>query len=333
VKATTILTVLVFALTHQTVASGVISFRFVVDGQAIPCPSIVEFHLDGRTIVAEHTDRGFIVPAIFNKKPSEWSADKTVQVKVSCGDYALNFPKLPPSWVSPGQWEVGIAYPPFWMERFGYLRAVEQGTWLSYLESECDGCDPGVFTTVSHPSPPASLIANLRREQPSSSGGRARDIAYALAVFNAEYRQNREFLLKRLNTCIDRPKDSPEDEVCDGTLLDYVTNLYWRGDSTLLQPLLQLADSRKDVIHEIGRFYADLLDRHAATTVDGLSKLAPEKQRTICRLAGEDEYSIDEPKLERVTEHLHAIRNETANQCLGLAEKAANDVPWRQQRK
>lgn len=332
-KATTVLVVLMFALPHQVMASGVISFRFVVDGKAISCPSIVEFHLDGRTIVAERTDHGFIVPAIFNKKPSEWSADRTVQVKVSCGDYALDFLKLPPSWVSPGQWEVGIAYPPYWMERFGYLRAIEQGTWLSYLESECDGCDPGVFTTVSHPSPPASLIANLRREQPSSSGGRARDIAYALAVFNVEYQQNREFLLDRLNTCIDRPKDSPEDEVCDGRLLDYVTNLYWRGDSMMLQPLLQMADSRKDVINDIGRFYADLLDRQTATTVDGVSKLVPEKQRAICRLAGEDEYSIDKPKLKRVTEHLRAMGNETANQCLGEAEKAANDVPWRQQRK
>jgi len=237
----------------------------------------VELRLDGLAIVAERTDGGFLVPVAFDKKSSEWPSDKAVEAKVICGEYVLNF-NLPPSRVSPGQWEVGIAYPPHWMERFGYLRAVEEGTWLSYLESECNGCDPGVITTVSHPSPPASLIADLRREQPSSSGERARDIAYALAVFDAEYQQNRDFLLGRLNACIARPKESPEDEVCDGTLLDYVTNLYWRGDSTLLQPLLQLADSRKDVIHEIGSFYADLLDRHTATTVDELGKLAQESR-------------------------------------------------------
>jgi hypothetical protein len=330
VKATTILAVLMFALPFPVMASGVIAFRFVVDGKLISCTSTVEFDLDGRAIVAESASRGFIVPAIFNKKPSEWPSDKTVQVKVSCGDYALNFPKLPPSWVSPGQWEVGIAYPPAWIERFGYLRAVEEGTWLSYLESECNSCDPGVFTTVSHPNPPASLIASLRREQPKSSGGRARDIAYALAVFDAEYQQNRDSLLDQLNVCLARPRESLEDDVCDGRVLDYVTNLYWRGDSTLLQPLLRLADSRKDVIHEIGRFYADLLDRRTETIVDGLSELVPEKQMVICQLAGEDEFSIDEPKLERVTERLRAIGNETAKQCLRVAEKAANDVPWRQ---
>jgi hypothetical protein len=77
-----------------------------------------------------------------------------------------------------------------------------------------------------------------------------------------------------------------------------------------------MADSRKDVIHEIGRFYADLLDRHTATTVDELGKLAQEKQRLICQLAGEDEYSLDQPKFERVTQRLHGIGNQTANQCL-----------------
>jgi hypothetical protein len=186
---------------------------------------------------------------------------------------------------------------------------------------------------VSHPSPPASFVASLRREQPSSSGERANDIAYALAVFDAEYHQNRDFLLGRLNACLARPKESPEDEMCDGRLLDYVTNLYWRGDSTLLQPLLQLADSRKDVIHEIGRFYADLLDRDTATTIDELKKFVQDKQTLICQLAGEDEYSLDEPKLERVTQRLHAIGSEAANQCLQVAETAANDVPWRQRRK
>jgi hypothetical protein len=320
------------AIPHPALASGIISFRFVVDDKPISCTSSVELRLDGHAIITERTDGGFLVPAAFNKKPSEWPADKTVQVKVTCGDYVLNF-DLPPSWVSPGQWEAGIAYPPHWMERFGYLRAVEEGKWLSYLESECNGCDPGVFTTVSHPSPPASLIESFRREQPNSSGERCRDIAYALAVFDAEYQQNRDFLLHELNTCLARPKESSEDDVCDATLLDYVTNLYWRGDTTLLKPLLQLADSRKDVIHGIGRFYADLLDRHPATTVEELSKLGQDKQRLICQLAGEDEYSLDEPKLERVVQRLHAIGNETANDCLQVASTAANDVPWRQRQK
>ncbi len=332
-KVAVILTVLLLALPHPVIASEFISVTFVVDGKPIACANTVQLRLDGRTIVPKRTDRGFIVPVVFNKKPSEWSPDKRVEVTVSCGEYTLIFPKLEPWWVRPGQWEAGIAYPPYWIERFGYLRAVEQGTWLSYLQFECTGCDPGVFTTISHPTPPASLLASLRREQPSSSGEHARDIAYALAVFDTEYQRNRGYLLESLNACLSRPKESPENDVCDGKLLAYVTNLYWRGDSALLEPLLQLAESRKDVILEIGRFYADLLDRRTAITLEGLRKLSPEKQRVICKLAGEDEYSIDEPKLERVTEHLHAIGGETADQCLRVAEQAANDVPWRQKRK
>jgi uncharacterized protein with HEPN domain len=53
----------------------------------------------------------------------------------------------------------------------------------------------------------------------------------------------------------------------------------------------------------------------------------------ICKLAGEDEYSINEPKLERVAGRLQAIGDETADRCLQEAEKAANDVPWRRERK
>jgi hypothetical protein len=301
-----------------------ISVTFAVDGKPVACgDSKIELRLDGRTVVPKRTDHGFAVPVVFNKKPSEWSPDKKVYVTVSCGEYTLNFPKVEPGWVRSGQWEFGIAYPPYWIERFGYLSAIEQGTWLSYLEFNCDECDPGVFTTISHPTPPALLLSSLRREQPNSSGGRARDIAYALAVFGNDYQRNRDYLLELLNACLSRPKESSENDVCDRTLLGYVTNLYWRGDSALLRPLLQLAESRKDVILEIGTFYANLLDRRTTTTVDGIRKLPPEKQRMICKLAGEDEYSSNKPKLERVSGRLQAIGDETANRCRQEAERAA----------
>ena len=332
-KAESLLAVLMLVLSSPVVASGFISVKFVVDGKPISCSSTVQLRLDGRTIVPKRTDRGFNVPAVFDENPSDRSPNKSVDVTVSCGEYTLVLPKVPAGWVSAGQWEAGIAYPPYWIKQFWYLEALEKGTWLSYLESECNGCDPGVFTTISHPNPPKPVVASLRREQPGSSGERARDLAYALAVFDTEYQRNRDYLLETLKACLARPKESPEDDVCDGRLLDYVTNLYWRGDSALLQPLLQLADSRRDVIGDAGRFYAKLLERHTAVTVDGLRQLTPEKQRVICRLAGEDEYSHDEPMFERVAKRLHGIGDETANQCLQIAEQAANDVPWRQKPK
>jgi len=304
-----------------------IAVKFAIDGKTVACDKLgVQLHLDGHTILPKHTDSDFTVPAAFSKTGQEWSSQQKVDVSVSCGKYTLSFPKLHPTWVSPGQWEVGIAYPPYWIERFGWTRAVEKGTWLTYLDSECNGCDPGIFTTISHASPPLSLLTRLRHEQPGASGERARDIAYALSVFGMDYHRNRDYLVELLNACLSRPKDSPEDDVCDSRLLDYLTNLYWRGDSGLLENLLQLADSRKDVILEIGTFYANLLDRHTAVAVRGMQKVSADKQRSICSLAGEDDFSIDGPKLKRVAERLHATGDAVAELCLQEAERAAGRV-------
>jgi hypothetical protein len=134
-------------------------------------------------------------------------------------------------------------------------------------------------------------------------------------VFNIEYQQNRDYLQSLLNRCLAKPRNSPEEDGCDWRLLDYVTNLYWRGDNVLLTPLLQVADGRKDVILEIGTFYADLLDRRAPSVVDLLSRLSPEKQVEVCKMAGEDELSRNKPKLERVLKRLRAIRHEAAARC------------------
>jgi hypothetical protein len=294
-----------------------ISVKFAVDGKQLACDDLrVDLRLAGRHIVPRQAGQSFTVPSEFDKKSLESSPSQKVDVTVSCGDYTLAFPKLHPSWVSAGSWEVGIAYPLYAIERFRHSGALERGTWLSYLISECNGCDPGVVTTVSQSDPPAGLVDALQKEQPNASGGRGRNIAYALAVFNSEYQRNRDYLLSLLASCLSRPKESPEDDECNAELLDFIANLYWRGDEGLLAPLLQLADTRKDVILEIGTFYADLLDRHSSAALRGLSELPKEKQELVCRLACEDDLSIDSPKFERVSKSLREARNEVADRCL-----------------
>jgi len=323
-----VLLVAVIAAAQERERNGFVSVTFAIDGKTVACENlIVDLLLDGRHIVPKNTDQGFTVPSVFAEKPSQWPPDKTVDVSVSCDKYTVTFPKLHPSWVSPGRWELGIEYPPYWMERSRGTTVIERGAWLSYLESECNGCDPGVVTMMSHPDPPASLLAGLHHEQPNASAGRARDIAYALAVFGSEYDRNRDYLVELLSSCLSRPRDSPEDNVCDGKLLDYLTNLYWRGDSELLQPLLQSADSRKDVIDEIGTFYANLLDRRTAAALRGMQEISIDKQRTICNMAGEDDLSLDPPKLERVTDRLRAAQDDLAERCLQAAEKGAGRAP------
>ena len=331
-RITTVLLVMIAASASAQTreSSQSISVRFVIDGKPASCDHLrIQLRLDGRRIEPKYTDRGFAIPTAFDKKASESSADERVDVSVSCGKYTLTFPKLHPTWVSPGSWEVGIVHPPYWFEKFRYTRAIEHGTWLSYLDSECNQCDPGVMTSISHRTPPASAVKLLRDQQPTASGERARDIAYALAVYNVEYRQNRDYVLELLNGCLSRPRESSEDDVCDHRLLDYVTNLYWRGDSALLPQLLQMADSRKDVIGEIGTFYANLLDRRTAVAVEGLQSLSIAKQQTICRLAGEDDFRIDSPKLERVAQQLHAASGDVAERCLQEVKKASVHVSLR----
>lgn len=195
---------------------------------------------------------------------------------------------------------------------------------MSYLVTECNECDPGLVTEQTHNDVPQSVLDDIREEQPTAGGRRARDIAYVLAVFRFNYDGNRELLVKQLKSCLDRPKNSPEDDVCDRRLVDYIANLYWRGDSGLLQILLNIAEKREDVLDEAGEFYAVLLDRRMKVAMEGLPNLPEERQRLVCQMAFTDDLRFDSPKLKRITEKLRASTQNEAAQCLrGITEIVA----------
>jgi hypothetical protein len=316
------------AIAQERQHSELISVAFSIDTKPISCKKLqVTLRLDGRTIAPTIIGSGFIVPSVFiNKKASEWDSGKRVDVSVSCGEYTLTFPQLYPTWVTPGSWELGIAHPPYWFEQFGSNPAIEHGTWLSYLEFECNGCDPGVVTTISHSTPLPSLVTSLLREQPSATGERSKDIAYALAVLGSKYQNNRDYLVGLLNACLSRQKQSAEDDVCDARLVDYVTNLYWRGDNELLVPLLQMADDRKDVIGEIGIFFGELLDRRSDAALQAMRLLPENRQRMVCKLAGQEDLSSDPPKFERITKRLEAVGDLVAERCLEETQIAVQRV-------
>lgn len=302
-----------------------IRVKFAIDGKTKPCENLkVTLRLDGHVIVPEHSAQGFLVPKVFRRKPSAWPDNKKANISIGCGQRTFEFSEHP-GWVSAGDWEVGIAYPPYWFEQFRYTEAVEHGAWLDYLISECNGCAPGVITAVSHAIPPSALVSVLREEQPRASGERARDIAYELSVFKIDYRRNRDYLMAVLKSCLSAPqiRPEPQDDPCDGHLLDYVTNLYWRGDSQVLGPLLGSVDSDKDTVSEIGTFYSNLLERRSAEVLHGMRDLPPEKQRLICGLAGQDDLSMNGPKFDRVVDRLKADNSETADRCLRKVERAA----------
>jgi hypothetical protein len=198
---------------------------------------------------------------------------------------------------------------------------IERGAWVSYLGFEKTG--DGVVLWIAHPEPIPGMVEQWLKEQPTAAGERARDIAYALAVSNADYPRNRDYLIRLLGDCLARPKGSPEENGCDYELAVDITNLYWRGDKTLLPPLLAVADRRGDVLGSIGTFYADLLDRQPDAALGGLRALDSKRQKVVCELAGED-LRTGSIQMKRVQKSLFVLPgDEVASRCLKVAEDAA----------
>jgi len=241
-----------------------------------------------------------------------------VDISFSCGEHTFSFPRQHPAFVRQGDWELGIARPLYAIERFSRTRELEQGAWLAYLIFEGE---PGVVTFAPQPDPPVDVADAMQKEQSSATGKRARDIAYLLAVFGIEYERNRDYLMRLLSRCLSRPKESPEADECDSELLDFATTLYWRGDNTLLVPLLQMADSRRDVIGEIGTFYSDLLDRQKGTALAAIEELGADQQHLVCRLAYEDDLSNNRPKRDRIKAFLSKTGGDAAARCSSAIEE------------
>jgi len=294
-------------------SSNLIRVKFSIDGTSAPCRGFhVELRLNGASIKARQSGQGFEVPEEFLRAAHRWKDNQRVDISLTCSGHTLIFPGVHPGFVEAGEWELGIAQPLYAVKEYGYSHEFDRGTWLSYLIFEGE---PGVVVLISQSAPPDGLSDSLQKEAPNASPERARDIAYVLAVLSVDYEKNRDQLLSSLNGCLSRPKESPEDDLCDSDLLRFVVNLYWRGDSTLLGPLLQIAESRHDVIGEIGDFYSDLLDRRGAIALIAMEDLPNDKGQTVCKLANDD-LSYDPPKRERVIAYLEEARSEAAAPCL-----------------
>jgi hypothetical protein len=290
--------------------------------QDLSCHGLtVELQLDGQTITPTYAEGGFVVPDEFKKlKDSGQATQKEISARVTCDGHSLEFPGVSANWVSEGRWTVGIDYPPF--VHFTHHGMVEKGAWVSYLGFESTG--DGIELWIAHPEPLPGMVEQWLKEQPTAAGERARDIAYALAVSNADYQRNRDYLIRLLGDCLARAKGSPEENGCDYELTDDVINLYWRGDKTLLQPLLDLAHWHdKDVADDIGTFYGDLLDRQPDVVLSSLRTMDAEHQNRVCEFAGEDDFWLDSPQMQRVHKSLTAAGDEVAIRCLQVAEAAA----------
>lgn len=302
------------SLSAQAAPEEHISVALVVDGQQAACDNFeIELCLNGDTIKPKVTGQAFQIPAAFKKPAAEWNDSDKLDISLTCNNDKLVFLGQHPAFVRAGDWQLGMARPLYAVKEYGYTHEFDRGAWLGYLIFEGE---PPVVTFVAQPDPLAGMLNALIKQQADASDGHARDIAYELAVLRFDYPTNRDHLLSVLNRCLLRPKESPENDECDGDLLKFVVNLYWRGDSALLLPLLRIADTRRDVIDDIGGFYADLLERRGKSALDAMQHLPEAQQALVCRLAYEDDFIHDPPKLLRVKKTLGEHDDPVAGRCL-----------------
>jgi hypothetical protein len=313
------------AFCQKPVPRASIAFSFAVDGENVPClHRAIELRADGRVIPVRATAFGFVIPPVFRRLAAKKAlAGRKVDVRVTCGGQVFEFPQEDASNIVPGSWRLEVSYPTTWLTSAVESPALERGTWFSSMAWECKGCRPAPKTTVPHYDLPTAFADRLRSEQPQAKGARAMQIAYALVVFNIEAETNLALLTDQLKSCLSATGKPPDNSVCNNPLLaEDLVNLYWRGDSELLDPLLQLADSHTDVTAEMGDFYADLLDRRPDQMLGGLKGLAPEKQLSVCVRAGENEHEGSDARFRRMRAHLQAAGTDAARQCLQQAEAA-----------
>ena len=303
-----------------------ISVSFAIDGEPTPCDDLrVEQRVDKVVIPAKLVGHGFIVPELFfhlyaNPRSRE---ESNIDIHVRCGGHTLDFPGLNPVQVLPGVWEVGIRYPTSWLIDDVESPLLEKADWYSYLATDCNDCDPGLITKFAHFDLPSAFAEDLVKEQPQATGERAMDVAYALAVFNSDYQQNRDYLFSMFEACLSNPSRPVIEDICDDRrLYKELANLYWRGDNDLLLPLLRAAEeTRAGAVDGAGRFYADLLDRRNAEFLLGLGSLPVENQKTVCKLAGRHELILGSAKEERVAKQLRANGGDLALRCLHEIEE------------
>ncbi len=310
----------VLSVLAQARTNNFVNVSFTVDGKPSPCDGFqVQLQMDGKSFIPKVSGERFEVPEKFREHRKSWNIDERVDISLTCNGLTLVFPHQHPGFLTDADWRLGVAYPLYAAKEYGYTHEFDRGAWMGYLIFEGE---PGVVTFSAQDNVPSEVSAAMQREQAAASAERRRDIAYVLAVFRVQYQNNRDYLLSLLHSCLARPKQSPEDDLCNDDLVKFITNLYWRGDSELLAPLVQVAETRRDVIDEIGNFYADLLARKGDEMLDAMSQLPDEKQQLVCKLAYEDDLSMDAPRRKRVMAFLLKVSTAPASRCLAALREA-----------
>lgn len=307
----------------------IIHLHFAIDGKAVPCEAPrLSIRVGENAVKVERIQDGFRLPqevrGLYDDPKSR--TRNNIDIDIACGNYAFEFHNEYPVRLLPGTWELGILRPTTWMATEPiYFRGPElkRAAWISYIEWECDECEPVVVESRQHTDIPTDYLAQLTSEQAHATGERAVDIAYALAVYNVDRERNTEYLVSLLNICNAAGKKPGIEGVCEeDRLVRELAELYWRGNSAILPVLLNSALSRSEALDSIGEFYADFLEDGTDDVIPALAALSEETRAGVCKTAAATDLSFDQPKRQRVLDRMRRLQSPVADDCAKRIEEA-----------
>ena len=150
----------------------------------------------------------------------------------------------------------------------------------------------------------------------------------ANAQNNAAEKMTRSRALSRLKGC-SRPRHA---DLCDEDDADFLIRLFWRGDTSLLKPLLDAGPYSDAALAEIlGTFYEKVLEQHTRLFLRGLAPRPKQEQYELALAAGFTDGGGMSPKmlhevrrnLRRVAAKRHDRLAPVARRCLAAIEEAA----------
>lgn len=166
--------------------------------------------------------------------------------------------------------------------------------------------------------PKVDAINALTKAQPNAFGQRADSIAFLLVLLGQNIDTNREHLFASLREC------RPDPDNCNDQVIEYLGNLYSRGDNLVLEPLLDAVPKADTVVAEgLGSTLDDMIAANARPVITALARRTPAQQRGVCQLvAAGDGGGMPEDTASEVTDALEKLAREvgpvstTAMNCL-----------------
>lgn len=168
-------------------------------------------------------------------------------------------------------------------------------------------------------------VTRLREARRSARGTRAQEVAYLLAMLNADYPRSRDFLIKVSAGCGNGHLNEYD---CDEDTLQMLQNLFNRGHHEVLAALLHAAkDSDGAGSEALGAFYPQVIAEHPDLFVKVLRSLPGQERESVCWLAGSgDGGGVARGDVQRMRRGLSVIHDDVAAACLRKIEKTAQEL-------